>query len=237
MPKNPGAKKDYESQEKKLVNLGYKLTEAQCRYAIANTTSNAEAAKWLHISYETWRKYAKMYIDEATGISLFELHKSRGVNSDLPSKRKTRVVKRPGKGFQPAALADLFSGKYPNYPRARLQERLIREGLKAERCERCGYQERRVSDWQAPIRIHFRDGNRKNYELSNIEFVCLNCQFLIGQTASEKKYVLDEATGEVVPKWPQRPVPEAEDRRSMKSPDFSSLELWTGSVVIPKDVR
>jgi len=63
---------------------GYQLLESQVRYACENTTSNAEAAKWLHVSYSTWKKYASMYIDSATGKTLFDLQKENGKKKHTP---------------------------------------------------------------------------------------------------------------------------------------------------------
>ena len=74
---------------------GLQLMESQIRYAMDNTSSNAEAAKWLHISYATFRRYAEMYIDSATGKSLFVLHKETGMAKRmiLP---QTRYRRKPG---------------------------------------------------------------------------------------------------------------------------------------------
>ncbi len=41
--------------------------------AHAKTQSNLAAARYLHVSYQHYRKFAKIYVDEATGKSLFEL--------------------------------------------------------------------------------------------------------------------------------------------------------------------
>lgn len=45
----------------------FNLPESDIRYAIANTKSNAEAARFLKVSFDTWKKYAKMYVDRETG--------------------------------------------------------------------------------------------------------------------------------------------------------------------------
>jgi len=58
-------------------NRGLQLSEQKIREAMANTRSNKEAARWLGITDITYKKYAKAHIDEATGKSLFELHKNQ----------------------------------------------------------------------------------------------------------------------------------------------------------------
>ena len=50
------------------------VTESEIRYAMENSKSCAEAARFLKISYEAFRKYAKLYKDEASGKTLFEIH-------------------------------------------------------------------------------------------------------------------------------------------------------------------
>jgi hypothetical protein len=53
------------------------ITKEMCLAAMAKTKSNRSAARFLNISYEHWKKYAKMYTDQETGISLFEKHKNQ----------------------------------------------------------------------------------------------------------------------------------------------------------------
>lgn len=193
------------------VYEGYALTESQIRYAMQNTTSNAEAAKWLHISYTTWRKYAKMYIDAETGKNLFELHKETGFAKRLvlPQTRYRRKSTAPW-AFQPHPIEDVFANKHPNYSLHTFKQRLIKEGWIQERCSCCGFQERRDYDYEIPLKLHWVDGNKKNYALENIQFLCFNCYFIhVGSPwGKEKKYYIDEETGE--------PVPVHGDRKSLK---------------------
>ena len=53
------------------------ISESEIRYAMENTQSCAGAARFLKVSYEAFRKYAKLYTDEASGKTLFELHKNK----------------------------------------------------------------------------------------------------------------------------------------------------------------
>ena len=47
--------------------------------------------------------------------------------------------------------------------------------------------EHRVTDHKVPLILHFKDKNKLNYNLSNIEFLCYNCYFLfIGEVFSER---------------------------------------------------
>ncbi len=53
------------------------LSKAMIVAAHAKTQSNLAAARYLHVSYQHYRKFAKIYVDEVTGKSLFELHKNQ----------------------------------------------------------------------------------------------------------------------------------------------------------------
>ena len=52
------------------LNIG----ESEIRYAMENTKSNAEAARFMKVSFTTYKKYAKMYTDPATGKTLYDMH-------------------------------------------------------------------------------------------------------------------------------------------------------------------
>jgi len=190
---------------------GLQLMESQIRYAMSNTSSNAEAAKWLHISYATFRRYAEMYIDSATGKSLFVLHKETGMAKRmiLPQTRYRR--KNVGKhAFQAYPIDDIFANKHPKYDRVNFKKRLLKEGWLPERCDCCGFQERRVFDYEVPLKLHQIDGNQRNYSLENQQFLCFNCYFIhVGNPwGLDKQVYLDEVTGE--------PIPVKGDRKSLR---------------------
>ena len=57
----------------KIVRTKVELTEKQIRDAMEITYSNKEAAKFMDISTDTWKRHAMMYTDEETGMNLYEL--------------------------------------------------------------------------------------------------------------------------------------------------------------------
>ncbi len=190
---------------------GYQLNEAQIKYACDNTTSNSEAAKWLRISFATWKKYAKSYIDSETGKTLYDLHRDNGFAKRLvlPQTRYRRKASAPW-AFQPTPIDEVFANKHPKYSLHAFKSRLIKEGWISERCSCCGFQERRQYDYEIPLKMHWIDGNKQNYALENIQLLCYNCYFInVGNTSGRSKhYHIDEATGE--------PVPVRGDRKSLR---------------------
>ena len=181
---------------------GLQLLESQIRYAMANSCSNAEAAKWLHVCFSSWKKYAKMYKDEASGKNLYDLHRDTGAAQRLilPKTKYKRKSDNPNQ-FQAFLMEDVFANKHLTYAHRTFGHRLINEGWKEERCACCGFQERRKYDYAVPLKMHWIDGNKSNYALENIQFLCFNCYFInVGNFfGAEKKFMMDEATGEPVP--------------------------------------
>ncbi len=69
----------------------------------------------------------------------------------------------------------------------RLKNRLVTEGAKEPRCERCG-----STEWLGepiPLELHHRDGDRTNNSLENIELLCPNCHAQTDNYRGSKKKV------------------------------------------------
>jgi hypothetical protein len=150
------------------------LLESEIRDIQTKARSAAEAARLLGVSYNTYKKYAKLY-------NLFE---------DLKNPAGVGIRK----GIQTAgghhSLDEILAGKYPNYPVWKLKKRLLLSGYMEEKCNNCGFEERRVTDHRVPLVLDFLDGNRKNFEYDNLRMLCFNCSFLINGnlTGPRKEY-------------------------------------------------
>lgn len=156
------------------------LLKEDIERAMRMTKSNRAAARYLHCSYQHYKKYAKNYTDD-TGITLFEKHKNqsgKGISKFLPNR-----------GKQPPLL-DILEGRVPidSYTPEKLKVRLIQEGYIEECCSQCQFNERRVTDFKVPLLINFKDGNKKNWSLDNLEMLCYNHYFLlIGNIFTDKQ--------------------------------------------------
>ena len=148
------------------------LTKEDILRAQKMTRSNFAAARYLHVSYNHYKKYAKMYKND-DGEPLLEAHKNQA-GKGIPKFLS-------GKGKQPPII-DLIEGRVPatHFDPQKIKERLIFEALVEECCERCGFNERRVVDNRVPLILHHKNGNKKDFTLDNIEMMCYNCSFLYG---------------------------------------------------------
>lgn len=55
----------------------------------------------------------------------------------------------------------------------KLRQKLIKEGLKEAKCEKCGNVE--WNNLPIPLEVHHKDGNKENNMLDNLEILCPNC--------------------------------------------------------------
>ena len=155
------------------------ITREQLLAAMKMTKSNMACARYLGVSYMHYSRHAKSYIDKETGKTLFDLHK----NQSGKGIRKFLGGKDPD-------LKALMDGELyiKSYNLNRYKDRLIQEGYIEECCSSCNFNEQRVNDYKAPLLVHFKDKNKMNWKIENIELLCYNCYFLhIGDVFNEKQ--------------------------------------------------
>jgi hypothetical protein len=121
------------------------------------------AARYLKVSYPTYKKYAKLY----------------GLWDPKPCLRDKKNIYSSESGKFP--LKKILNGEFPDYPAYAIKDKLIRGNFKDPKCEMCGFSERRVSDGKVPLILNFLDGNEKNHKLDNLKIYCYNCTFLAGR--------------------------------------------------------
>lgn len=149
------------------------LSKDQILMAISRTRSNRAAARYLSVSYPHYKKWAKLYKDEATGLNLWDKHKNQsgtGIPKFLPEKGYKNGL----------SIKDIIEGNASphSFTPQKIKEKLIVDGYLAEECTACGFKERRVLDYRMPLLMHFKDGNKKNYRIENLELLCYNCFYL-----------------------------------------------------------
>ena len=133
------------------------IAKSKIAWAINETTSMKRAAQLLDISYNTFKKYAKMY-------EIFQPAPSPG---------------RYREGGKPVELSKILAGEHPNYSTQKLFKRLLREGYLAECCSNCDFDEYRPSDMTKPLMLDYLDDDGTNKELANLRVLCYNCFFIM----------------------------------------------------------
>tara|TARA_R110000824_G_scaffold36287_3_gene112972 strand:+ start:875 stop:1519 length:645 start_codon:yes stop_codon:yes gene_type:complete len=146
-------------------------SKIQVLAAMAKTKSVKAAARYLNCSYHHLKRYMKLYKDEETGKTLFDLHKNQ-CGKGIPKFLK-------GQGKEPALL-EIIEGRIDpsSFSPEKIKYRLVAEGHLDEECSRCKFSEHRVTDYKVPLILHFKDKNKQNYRKTNIHFLCYNCYFL-----------------------------------------------------------
>lgn len=135
-----------------------------------DSTTAAEAARKLNLHFNTFKKYAIKFNCYFTNPS----HKGIKIGP-----KKTRIL-----------TSDILAGKYPDYHTFKLKKRLFAEGIKEDKCERCGWSEKRPGDLYSPCELHHIDGNSRNHLLENLIILCPNCHSLTDNYRSKNRAAL-----------------------------------------------
>ena len=134
------------------------LTKSMIQNAQSNTQSARQAAKWLGVTYNTYKKWAKYY-------GIFEQHLNQ-----------SGVGIKKGWATYKIKLDDILTGKRESrYSVATLKKRLIDEGYFQEECSHCGYNEVNLGNDKVCLNLDFIDGEIKNCKHENLRLLCPNC--------------------------------------------------------------
>ena len=145
------------------------LTKKMIEDAQNSTKSAAEASRWLSVSYNTYKKWAKYY-------NIFDNLKNQS-GKGISKKRFNYKVE----------IKDILDNKIPEYPDRLFKKRLIDEGLFQEECSVCGWNESRLTDNKVCLHLDYVDNNDKNKSYDNLRLICTNCYFTnVGNFKSSK---------------------------------------------------
>ena len=136
------------------------LTKNMILNSQENTNSAAEASRWLGVSYNTYKKWAKYY-------NLFNQHLNQ---EGFGIKKGWATYKVP--------IDDIIVGKRQppeRYSFSVLKKRLIEEGYFTEECHSCKYSEANLETNKICLNLDFIDGDTKNFKIDNLRLLCPNC--------------------------------------------------------------
>jgi hypothetical protein len=160
------------------------LTKQDLLRSMEYTKSIRAAANYLGCSYQHVKPYFKLYrVDDndPNSPTLFEVHYNqvgKGIPKFLPQTKKDPTVKhilQGGDGWQ-------------SFTPEKIKVRAINEGFLKECCDKCGFGERRVIDYKVPLLLNFRNNNKADYRLENLQLLCYNCYYLyIGEVLTSNQ--------------------------------------------------
>lgn len=134
-----------------------KYTKEQLEIAVASSTTWADVCRKLNV---------KPMTGSQTHI------KKRAIDFGITFIHFVGQAYNKGRTFEKKdALEYCFNGSTINSHR--LKEKLIRDGYKEKRCERCA-----LTEWlgqEIPLELHHIDGNHFNNEFKNLKICCPNC--------------------------------------------------------------
>lgn len=134
--------------------------------ACQTSRSMVEAASKFDVNFQTFRKYA-------IALGVWKPNQAgRGISKTVPV------------GDKKFELSDILDGKHPHYSGHKLRVRLIKEGIKEDKCEMCG-----ISEWNGkplPKHLDHIDGDHYNHSLENLRILCPNCHQQTDNHGSKK---------------------------------------------------
>ena len=145
-----------------------KINETKFIEVCQDSKTMAEAARRLGMHYNTFIRWAKK------------------LNCYTPNQSGKGTKK--GQYSSRISTQDILDGKYPDYGTYKLKRRLIQEGYKEDKCELCGWaQKRNPDDEFTPCELHHKDGNSRNHLLDNLIILCPNCHSLTDNYRAKNK--------------------------------------------------
>ena len=145
---------------KRVGTIRHYILHKDVEYAQAQTNSHAEAARYLNVSFNTYKKWARLY-------NLYDTTHKNSAGRGISKKRTKGIF----------GLDAILAGNHPNYDRNKLKERLIRARYLDGTCTFCGY-DRTRPDGRGPFVLGYIDGNTANLSLDNLRLLCYNCTYL-----------------------------------------------------------
>ena len=118
---------------------------------------------------EAYEKYETLHMASAelgmTIVSLWRRAKKIGLAWKDKNYRSVQPTKIP--------TNEILEGKHPYYQTFKLKKRLIKEGIKENKCDIC-----EITEWTGKpilIQLDHIDGNSHNHKLENLRMICPNC--------------------------------------------------------------
>ena len=192
---------------------GMTLSKHNIELAIKSTQSMGQAALYMNVSKNTFKKYAKMH----------------GLYKPIKNWKGIRKTGNVGSALK-HDLKQILEGKNPNpYREDTLLKKGIHEGYLKCACSNCSadFTHMNVMTQLPPLILDFLDRNPMNTKLENLRVLCFNCVY---ELASSKKgwyrhrtTVLGEILDDITPGEPESAIPKDDKMSYIPFEDFQKL--------------
>ena len=178
--------------------------------AIKSTQSMSQAAIYMGVSLNTFKKYAKQY----------------DLWNPLPS---SKGIRKSHNGNFTHDIGMILEGKNPNpYRDQTLLNKAIQEGYIAPCCSNCNHE---FHDYNMrkhpPLMLDFLDKNPQNTQIHNLRALCFNCVYSLYYTLKgwyrHRDTAIYQALDEINPKVPEttpEDAPESDNLSYIPFEDF-----------------
>jgi len=169
-------------------------TKQNIEASIKSTQSMSQAAIYMGVSLNTFKKYAKQY----------------DLWNPLPS---SKGIRKSHNGNFTHDIGMILEGKNPNpYRDQTLLNKAMQEGYIAPCCSNCNHE---FHDYNMrkhpPLMLDFLDKNPQNTQIHNLRALCFNCVYSLYYTLKgwyrHRDTAIYQALDEINPEVPQPPTP------------------------------
>jgi len=140
------------------------LMQRDIELAWHNCKSAAECARYLDVSFNTLKKWSRLY-------GIWKI-REKGVGS------LKGIITNDSIARSKMVLDKILKGEYPKYNRHKFKLKLIEHKVLEDKCDVCGFNEKRITDNRVPLVLVYMDKNQMNFAKENLRLVCMNCYFL-----------------------------------------------------------
>jgi len=189
---------------------GMTLSKHNIELAIKSTQSMGQAALYMGVAKNTFKKYAKLHGLWKPITNFKGIRKTGNVGSQLKHDLKS-----------------ILEGKNPNpYREDTLLTKGIREGYIACRCGNCGadFQHIDTANRQPPLILDFLDRNTQNTNIDNLRALCFNCVYELAPLKNgwyrHRTTPIGQALDEATPGEPPQEIPKDDNLSYMPFEEF-----------------
>jgi len=189
---------------------GMTLSKHNIELAIKSTQSMGQAALYMGVAKNTFKKYAKLHGLWKPITNFKGIRKTGNVGSQLKHDLKL-----------------ILEGKNPNpYREDTLLTKGIREGYIACRCGNCGadFQHIDTANRQPPLILDFLDRNTQNTNIDNLRALCFNCVYELAPLKNgwyrHRTTPIGQALDEATPGEPPQEIPKDDNLSYMPFEEF-----------------